>query len=734
MQLSNIPGKLVLPFANAGGKNTIPVASQIGITAGAASLVDGFPPLTRTPIAAGGVPPSGLDMNGIIYELSAVIRWANAGGGYPFDNTFATDTNVGGYPKGARIMRADGAGYWYNTTDNNVTDPESSGAAAAGWVPDFTTGVAAVTMTSANVTLTPAQYGKPTIVITGALTGNLNLIFPNITGQWDVINSTTGGYTITAKTAAGTGSALSNNVDQIFGDGTNIYNANSFKQSGTGTVVRSMNDKAKERVSVKDFGATGDGSVQYSAILSAWLYCLANGKDLYFPAGIYSSGVNNMPFKNTDYPATTLLDCGNIMIYGDGPATILRSDSVAGADVLNLYSLKNLHIRNVGVKAAISGSAAGSNGCSIVGGFDNVTVDGLWCYDLPYVDYGTYLDGGKAFTIQTGIPATECGTVKATRIYAKGCVFGADVSVDLVNWATKKHAIDIDIVAEDCFVAAVFSAGAATGPISEGMTTGIRIIGQSVNCQQDLQIGRAHGIYVDMQVVTNKSAAARRLNPLGVAWNSTDAIVTTMVCTYAKNSIIRITGDKGGCDYGVRIGGTTAGSSGLNGSTEFCDIYLDFGNQSTIADFDLIDSGGNGIRMCNLQITQAMAATLPVGLYASANANTVLWGSQMRLNAPVINGNLNFAYTDGITAYNSLERDSLGMYFKQTGGSSVDVIVTGVKNHAGAVLYGIRNDGYIVTAGRATASTVATIKGALPIYTEANVLWGYVPVYTSYTP
>ena len=238
MQLSNIPGKLVLPFANAGGKNAIPVDSQIGITAGAASLVDGFPPLTRTPIAAGGVPPSGLDMNGIIYELSAVIRWANAGGGYPFDSAFATDTNVGGYPKGARIMRADGAGYWYNTTDNNVTDPESSGAAAAGWVPDFTTGVAAVTMTSANVTLTPAQYGKPTIVITGALTGNLNLIFPNITGQWDVINSTTGGYTITAKTAAGVGATIPQGfLSAVCGDGSNIYSTFDSLRAATGSTL-----------------------------------------------------------------------------------------------------------------------------------------------------------------------------------------------------------------------------------------------------------------------------------------------------------------------------------------------------------------------------------------------------------------------------------------------------------------------------------------------------------------
>lgn len=234
MQLSNAPGKLVLPFANSGAKNAIPVASQIGIVAGAASLTDGFPPLTRTPLAAGGVPPSGLDMNGIIYELSAILRWANAGAGYVYDGTFATDSNVGGYPKGARVLRSDGVGYWFNTTDNNTTDPEGAGAAAAGWVPDFTTGITAVTMTNANVTLTALQYGKPIIVISGLLTANLNLIFPNIVGEWTIINNCTGSFTVTCKTAAGSGVTVRQTYAKIVvGNGTDIVGGNTEAQTVT---------------------------------------------------------------------------------------------------------------------------------------------------------------------------------------------------------------------------------------------------------------------------------------------------------------------------------------------------------------------------------------------------------------------------------------------------------------------------------------------------------------------
>lgn len=263
MQLSNAPGKLVLPFAASGAKNAIPVASQIGIVAGAASLTDGFPPLTRTPLAAGGVPPSGLDMNGIIYELSAILRWTNAGAGYVYDGTFATDSNVGGYPKGARILRSDGAGYWLNTIDGNTVDPEGAGAVAAGWVPDFTNGVAAVTMTGSNVTLTPLQYGKPIIVITGTLTANLNLIFPSIAGEWSVINNTTGAYSITCKTAAGTGVvAPQAGATIIYGDATNIGYAFTRIQ----TPAQFANDTNLATTAFVRSEILGQGNAVYDAI------------------------------------------------------------------------------------------------------------------------------------------------------------------------------------------------------------------------------------------------------------------------------------------------------------------------------------------------------------------------------------------------------------------------------------------------------------------------------------
>lgn len=126
MQASNAPSKSAVPFADSGTKNTIPVASQIGVTPGLASFTDGFPPLTMTPLAAGGVPPYGADFNGILNFLSAAVRWGQAGGRYPYDAAFSAA--VGGYPKGAVLAAATGNGSWLNLVDNNTTNPDSGGA------------------------------------------------------------------------------------------------------------------------------------------------------------------------------------------------------------------------------------------------------------------------------------------------------------------------------------------------------------------------------------------------------------------------------------------------------------------------------------------------------------------------------------------------------------------------------------------------------------------------------
>ena len=225
MQSTNIPSKIPLPFANAAGSgyvNTIPTASQIGITNGRASLTDGFPPLTFTPIGSGGVPPFGADMNGILKEITAIQQWQEAGGFFPYDSAFST--TVGGYPKGAVLQSSSFNGFWISTAENNTTNPDTGGA---GWSSLAFEGLQSVAVVSNTATLTQLQSAYPIITITGTLTANATVNVPAQVGEWIFSNQTTGAFTLTVKTPSGTGVTIAPNSSQYcWSDGTNIYYAN----------------------------------------------------------------------------------------------------------------------------------------------------------------------------------------------------------------------------------------------------------------------------------------------------------------------------------------------------------------------------------------------------------------------------------------------------------------------------------------------------------------------------
>lgn len=79
-----------------------------------------------------------------------------------------------------------------------------------------------------------------------------------------------------------------------------------FLQAGTGAVARTAQSKMRDVVSVKDFGAVGDGVTDDTAeIQSAVTYGVANNKQVQFPQGSY---------KLTSKINVT----GNVVLQGDG--------------------------------------------------------------------------------------------------------------------------------------------------------------------------------------------------------------------------------------------------------------------------------------------------------------------------------------------------------------------------------------------------------------------------------
>ena len=209
MQASNAPTRIQTPFANSGDKQTIPVASQIGVADGRASFTDGFPPLTRTPIVAGGVPPFGTDMNGILYALSLIQQWQSAGGLFKFDSAFAAA--IGGYPRGAMIQRADGSGFWLCTTDNNTANPDTGGA---GWSAFSSGGVVGNSRAMRMVVASASASGTLTAdeIVVGASLGGQTYRLPSFSKTINLATTGAGGMD--------TGAAPNNGAVAIYA----IYN------------------------------------------------------------------------------------------------------------------------------------------------------------------------------------------------------------------------------------------------------------------------------------------------------------------------------------------------------------------------------------------------------------------------------------------------------------------------------------------------------------------------------
>ena len=223
MNFTDIPARILKAFGLNGLKNTIPTDSSTSTdNNGVATFDKGFPPITMQPLSAGGIPPSGKDMNGILYALSLKEQWADAGMSYPFNSDFATA--ISGYPKGSVLLNSQQSGKWLNLTDGNSTSPESLTGASTGWVPLDNYGVTTISgLAATNVTLSSLQAAKERIVLTGTLTSNIALIFPAWMASWTVVNNCTGAFTVTCRTASGTGiTAATGTTEKIYCDGVNI--------------------------------------------------------------------------------------------------------------------------------------------------------------------------------------------------------------------------------------------------------------------------------------------------------------------------------------------------------------------------------------------------------------------------------------------------------------------------------------------------------------------------------
>lgn len=238
------PPRLVEPFAKnattctpaapvAGGRTfPFPQATQVGIVNGAASLDDGFTAANMTDPSAGGVPPFGVDMNGIMFYVSSWVAYLAAGQLPQYDATL--QTAMGGYAIGSVLSQAaDPFETWTSVVDANTTDPDTGGA---GWV-----------------------SSKP-LYSAVALTGSNDVVLPGVSDYVIAVTTTAGAVTYSGFIAQRDGQRITFiNV----GTGANLLTLSALTGSVAGNQIRAASDI--NAVVNQSF------SIQYSTGAGKWI-------------------------------------------------------------------------------------------------------------------------------------------------------------------------------------------------------------------------------------------------------------------------------------------------------------------------------------------------------------------------------------------------------------------------------------------------------------------------------
>jgi hypothetical protein len=166
--------------------------------------------------------------------------------------------------------------------------------------PSYIVNGVSLTIDSADVTLNAEQARCRFITLTGTLTGNRNLIVPN-SGEWVVINNTSGAYNVTVKTSAGTGDTVDQGSAGVFvADGTNVVNVAS--PAGSGVALDDLSD-------VNTTGVSDGDVLTYDSGSSTWITSAAGaspvGKQtIWIPASAMTSRTTNGAASGTSESTT----------------------------------------------------------------------------------------------------------------------------------------------------------------------------------------------------------------------------------------------------------------------------------------------------------------------------------------------------------------------------------------------------------------------------------------------
>lgn len=150
------------------------------------------------------------------------------------------------------------------------------------------------------------------------------------------------------------------------GSGSSTYTA-----AGTGGTSRTVNSKFGDTLSIKDFGGVGDGahmSADSAALIAVVNQASIGGQKVYIPAGTYN--LNNSS-------AAALSGAKNVLIYGDGPSTILSCNTVGASDCIASTGATGFGLKDLAINFATTATTRSSGYALNVQSCTSCTFEGI---------------------------------------------------------------------------------------------------------------------------------------------------------------------------------------------------------------------------------------------------------------------------------------------------------------------------------------------------------------------
>ena len=158
----------------------------------------------------------------------------------------------------------------YNPGDSSLVmcDGQNFFTIGYGQAPEFVFDYVAISLTgeTSPYVLSGAELNRITYNFSGVLTANMEVVVPDTIQQYWVANTTSGAYTLTVKTASGSGIAVQQGSRTIlYSDGVDVYSAETAGLSVPLTVAQGGTGSTTAGGALVNLGGTSDGIAIFTA-------------------------------------------------------------------------------------------------------------------------------------------------------------------------------------------------------------------------------------------------------------------------------------------------------------------------------------------------------------------------------------------------------------------------------------------------------------------------------------